>query len=300
VPATTEPQVRKLRKLALDPAEYKRRVASERDFSELVTKSTVVYDKDAEAISIVYLELDDDFSGVVEALRSIQTKSAGRTGGMVSNSRIFGYSPRITLRRDYCSSASLAYDNPEAHSRICSLASMVSRYYQAWHPELYAEHQRVVEKVLPGWRLEGSVFTSGIINRDNQLPYHHDAGNFRNVWSNMLAFKRKVGGGYLAVPEYDLGFQIRDHSLLMFDGQNILHGVTPILKWAADSYRYTIVFYSLRGMWQCLTPEEETQRYRRKRTEREVRRAESKPDPEAQAEILRVRAIERMARRGNE
>jgi len=302
VPATTEPQVRKLRKRTIDTSEYLRRVAAERDFSELITTSTVVYDQDTEQVSIVYLELDDDFSGIPEALATVQTKSDSRTGGMVSNSRIFGYQPRNTIRRDYCTSASLAYDNPEAHARIAGLASMVSTYYEAWHPELYAEHQKQVEQVLPNWRLEGSVFTSGIINRDNQLLYHHDAGNFRNVWSNMLAFKRKVGGGYLSVPEYDLGFQIRDRSLLMFDGQNILHGVTPILKWAADSYRYTIVFYSLRGMWKCVTPEEEQRRYRKVRTEREFRRAE-KPisaDPQNFASVMELRAKERMSRRGNE
>jgi len=72
------------------------------------------------------------------------------------------------------------------------------------------------------------------------------------VWSNMLGFKRHCEGGYLAVPEYDLALEIADNSLSMFDGQNLLHGVTPMRLTSDGAHRFTIVFYSLKGVWQCL------------------------------------------------
>lgn len=279
MPVIAEPAIRRLTRRPLDLKPFKMRRAAEDDYSELVTTSTVVYDEDAQQVSIVYLELDDAFPGVVEALKRIEYKTNGRAGGMPTRSRVFGYQPRITIRRDFCAATSLATEAPEDHARIAHLAETVGRYYQQWHPELYAEHQKQVDRVLPNWRLEDTVFTSGIINKNNPLLYHHDAGNFKNVWSNMLAFKSRVGGGYLSVPEYELGFQISDRSLLMFDGQNLLHGVTPIHLQGAEAYRYTIVFYSLKQMWQCLTPDEEQRRFRKKRTEREFRRAE-KPVPD--------------------
>ena len=300
MPVIGEPEVRRLRKRPLDIAPYKLRRAAESDYVELVKGSTVVYDEELGQVTVVYLELDDEFPGVTEALLSVPFSARSRTGGMVSTSATIGFAPRNTIRRDYCNAAALSRSHPEAHSRIASLAETVARYYEQYHPELYADHQRQVEKVLLNWRLENSVFTSGIINKNNPLLYHHDAGNFKNVWSNMLAFKSKVGGGYLSVPEYNLGFQIRDRSLLMFDGQNLLHGVTPIQLLAPDAYRYTIVFFSLRGMWQCMTPDEEMQRYRKVRTEREFRRAEAPvaENPKTYADLRALRAKERAARRG--
>ena len=55
----------------------------------------------------------------------------------------------------------------------------------------------------------------------------------------------------------------------MFDGQGIMHGVTPITYESPLSYRYSIVYYSLKQMWKCLTIDEELVRIRNKKTQRE-------------------------------
>ena len=89
----------------------------------------------------------------------------------------------------------------------------------------------------------------------------------------MLAFKKDTLGGFLSLPEYGIGLEIADNSVLIFDGQNITHGVTPITKLGKESYRYTVVYYSLQQMWHCLTQEEELERVRNRRVESEGRRA---------------------------
>lgn len=267
-----EPQVLKLEKRELDIDNYKRRSASESDYEMLVDASTVVRDVGEGKVSIVYLELEEDHSPVVQALKRISYNKDSRTRGMMTRSRVFGFMPRNTIRRDYCTATSLLHEDPDAHQLVMRYADKVARQYEQFNPELYAEHQRQVERVLPDYKIGKSVFTSGIINKNNPLPYHHDAGNFKNAWSNMLVFKHRTTGGYLSVPEYGLGFELKDNSLLMFDGQSILHGVTPIQKFGKQAYRYSIVFYSLQQMWQCLTPEEEMKRYRKVRSEREYKR----------------------------
>lgn len=75
------------------------------------------------------------------------------------------------------------------------------------------------------------------------------------------------------MPEYNACFELKDNSLLMFDGQSLIHGVTPIRRKTRDAHRFSIVFYSMQQMWNCLTPEEEIKRYRKVRSEREYKRA---------------------------
>lgn len=269
-------------KRELDLKQYARRRASEDDYATLVRESTVIYDESADKVAVVYLELDDDTTDVVQAIQRIRYDRDTRTSGMATQSKIFGYMPRRTIRRDYCHEAALSREDHEAHATVMSYAEKVSTHYQCYEPELYAAHQREVEKVLPDYKIGSSVFTSGIINKNNPLPYHHDAGNFKNVWSNMLVFKHHTHGGYLSVPEYDVGFELKDNSLLMFDGQNILHGVTPITNYGKDAYRYSVVFYSLQNMWKCLSPEEEIKRYRKVRSEREYKRLKNDREKRAQ------------------
>ena len=274
-----EPQVLRLRKAPIDIADFKQadgrmRMARPEDVTLLVDRSTLIYDVEQEEVTVAYLQLDEPADAVVQALKRIPYVEDARPSGVASKAKIIGYRGPSQLRgRGFCSSATLEDEDPQAHHLIMGYASKVARYYEQFHPSLYAEHQKQAEKVLPEWRIEDSPFTSGIVNRDNVLAYHHDAGNFKNVWSNMLGFKYGVTGGYLNVPEYGLALEIADNSLTMFDGQGLLHGVTPFQRTRRDSYRFTIVYYALKALWQCKDPVENVKAAARKRVEREERRA---------------------------
>jgi hypothetical protein len=196
-------------------------------------------------------------------LRRLDIRRSNRLGGLLSRSRTFGYHPRNRIRYNFCGPASLAADDAEAHAQIMRSAEVAARAYAAVNPALYARHVALAQAVRRAWRLEGTPFTSGIVNRDNPLAYHYDAGNFRGVWSAMLGFRRDVTGGALAAPAYDVGFAIADRSLLLFDGQSLLHGITPFRRTSPRGYRITVVYYSLDEMWRCLPPGEEAKRPRR-------------------------------------
>jgi hypothetical protein len=236
----------------VDLDRYRGAFADLRHVSTVTEGDVVVHLAGAEQPSVVYVELAERLPEAVAALRSIRFQQVARTGGMKSTSRTFGYAPAKVLRREEtCQAAVLAKEAPREHAIIAGLASVVEREYLRWNAEQYEHHEEVVSKVLPDWRLAGGVFTSGIINRNNKLPYHYDAGNFADCWSNMLVFKYGCVGGDLVCPELDLAFRLRDHSLLMFDGQSILHGVSPFRLIRRDGYRYSVVFYSLQQMWRC-------------------------------------------------
>lgn len=261
-----------VRKRDIDLKQYVKRTALESDYDELIRENTIVY-CDGQPL-IYYFVLTCDTAAVEAAVRSIRYEAGMRPTGLYSESRIFGYRPRLALRKDFCSATGLAGESPKEHVVLCDFAKVLSDEYARLAPQVYAVHERVTSKrVKAQWRLQDTPFTSGIVNKNNPLKYHFDAGNFKNVYSNMVAFRRDVGGGNLACPEYGIGLEIATNSVTIFDGQSVLHGVTPIRKFSESAYRYTIVYYSLEQMWRCETVDEELVRIRQVKTERERKRA---------------------------
>lgn len=257
----------------IDLERFRGAYADERHVATIVDEPCIVHvDGDANP-SIIYIELDEKLPKAVAALRRIHYPTTARTSGLLSTSRTFGYAPKLTVRGDEtCHEAKLAVDDPEAHAEIAGLSEIVEHWYRRLNPGMYDQHREIVSAVSPEWRLGDGVFTSGIINRNNKLPYHYDRGNFKDCWSNMLVFKSGCLGGDLTCPEIDLSFRLHDHSLLMFDGQNILHGVTPFRFSRKDGYRFSVVFYSLKQMWRCDTKADTVALAAARRTERERRR----------------------------
>lgn len=173
----------------------------------------------------------------------------------------------------------MAVEHPSEHAAICNAAPAINAQYQKFFPEVHKQHREVAKKVREQWMIPGSVFTSGIVNYNNPLQYHFDAGNFSQVCSAMVAFRHKTKGGHLACPELGVAFEIADRSLILFDGQKLLHGVTPIKRLSEGAFRFTIVYYSLKQMWNCETVQGEVDALRERRTKTEQRRAKEKAEP---------------------
>lgn len=261
---------------SVDLKKFRGGFASDKHCQHEITEPTIVYVDGMPDVPVaVYARLPERLPHVVAALKRINYGRHSRTAGMLTQSKTFGYAPKLEVRQqETCHVAGLAKEDPAAHLTITSLTRYVERIYQSANPKLYQQHTDTVQKVLPEWRLNDGVFTSGIINQNNRLPYHFDAGNFANCWSNMLVFKRHCTGGDLACPELDTVFRLDDHSVLLFDGQSILHGVTPFRLTRSDGHRYTIVYYSLQQMWRCDPQVDGVRLAQKRRTERERKKIE--------------------------
>lgn len=240
----------------------------ESDYNLFIDEDTIIRDYDSGEIVIVYLKLTDDLSELRDSVVNLKYAKGRRTAGLKTQDKVFGFMQRLGVANDYCSTAVFAKSNPKEHSIVCNFGENLSKLYEKYVPEIYKQHQEIVfDKVKPQWVIKNSVFTSGIINKNNQLNYHFDRGNFKNVYSNMIAFKKNMLGGHLSIPEYEVGLEISDSSVTLFDGQKILHGVTPLKFLSEDSYRYTLVYYSLEQMWKCETPQQELARVKKLKTE---------------------------------
>jgi hypothetical protein len=249
------------------------------DIEPDITEACIVIDPDTDEVVLMYLPLE---AAVVKSARNAvlgikQWGSAGRTGGWDSAARTFGLAPRKPFHgRESCRPTVLASEQPAEHAKLVALAEPLKAMLQAALPQVWTEDNAVMTaEVTPEWRmLPDSNWTSGVVNRTAELPYHRDAFNF-DVWSAMPVVRRGVRGGHLSVPEYGATVACRDGWAVFFPGYKYVHGVTPIKQVDKDGYRYSIVFYALKGMKDCFTHAVETAKGREKRTQREQELAEA-------------------------
>lgn len=89
-----------------------------------------------------------------------------------------------------------------------------------------------------------------------------------------MVCRRQVEGAYLHLADYDTYFTVPHGSILIFDGQSITHGVTPMRMLSPAGFRYSIVTYAKVGMKKCCAdPKGEAHRAAVEATEAEDRRA---------------------------
>jgi hypothetical protein len=199
---------------------------------------------------------------------------ARRQSGVPSRSMTFGFLPRMPLnQRDYCSRSSSDRNHPRLREALYFYAQQMSKVLEKWFPERYELSVQAMKTVRKDWVIPNSIFTSGILNQDNPLVYHYDSGNFEGTWAVMISFKRQISGGHLVLPELGVKLACADSSISIFNNQEELHGVSPIHQTGPDSYRYTVVFYSMEQICKCGSPQEELVRANKQRTKTEQKRA---------------------------
>ena len=253
--------------------DYKQRSALESDASMLINEDTLLV-CDGKPV-ILYCKIKKDTSALRWAVRSIKYDTYKRTAGLKTTSKIFGYMPKLPMRKDFCSATAMAKEYPKEHFVVTDFAKTLAEFYKESFPEVYTYHFELAEeKLKKEWTIGNTPFTSGIINKNNPLKYHHDSGNFRDVLSNMIVFKRDCKGGRLVCPEYNVKFECTDDSVVIFDGQKILHGVSPLTV-GENGYRYSVVYYSLQQMWKCEDVNLELDRIKQVKTDRETKRLHS-------------------------
>jgi hypothetical protein len=240
-----------------------------------ITEAGIFVDEDTNEPFLVYMPMEEDMVPELRAaVRGVKYSSSGVTRqqlGIENHSRTFGMAPRKPFQtREACRPTSLSYEQPEIHDVLVRTADRLSQMMRKIAPEVYENDKTETGAVADEWRIsEDSLWTSGVINKTSTLPYHYDGNNF-DMWSAMPVVRRGIRGGALSMPEYGVTVECRDGWVLFFPGYRYLHGVTPIAHVTKDAYRYSVVYYCLRGMKDCFTYAVEQAEARKKRTQREV------------------------------
>jgi hypothetical protein len=245
------------------------------DLAPDITEAGIYVDEDTNEPFLVYMPMEEDMVPELRAaVRGVKYSSSGVTRqqmGIENHSRTFGMAPRKPFQtREACRPTSLSYEQPEIHDVLVRTADRLSQMMRQIAPEVYDNDKVETNAVADEWRIsEDSLWTSGVINKTSTLPYHYDGNNF-DMWSAMPVVRRGIRGGALSMPEYGVTVECRDGWVLFFPGYRYLHGVTPIAHVTKDAYRYSVVYYCLRGMKDCFTYAVEQAEARKKRTAREV------------------------------
>lgn len=235
------------------------------------TAPGIYVDSETEQPIFVYLPMPRMVPELRRAVLDLKMASTVRANGMANVSRTFGMAPRKPMmRREACTATTMSIEQPESHQVLVDLAEVFTQMMRELLPEVTEHDHLVVEQVLPEWRMtDDALWTSGVVNRSAALPYHLDRANF-NTWSAMPVIRRHMRGGYLDIPEYDLVCACRDGWVTFFLGQALVHGVTPMTPVRKDAYRYSVVYYAMKGMKDCFTVAVEQARARETRGEREA------------------------------
>lgn len=215
-------------------------------------------------------------NGLRHALRAFPiTQTVLRSKGIESRAQTFGYLARAPLlRRNSCRISPIAARAPAEHAWLCGLASWLAFLLQEYLPEQYAANLAAASVVHEDWRLPGDLWTSGIVNLTTELPYHMDRNNLK-AWSAMPVIRRGTRGGHLHLPELEIDGEplvlpCRDGDVIFFNGQDLMHGVTPIKRVMKDGYRYSVVYYPVANMRHGLPREQELAATQTRRTELEA------------------------------
>jgi hypothetical protein len=261
-----------------------KRVMSEEETSELVgtmvenleancNEAGIYVDEDTDEIILAYFPMEEEVNLLRRSVLNIKYGSTKRQSlGIENLSRTFGMAPRkVFQRRESCRPTTLAGEQPNEHAVLVAFAEKFAKMFKEFAPDLY-EHdvKALAEAGLENeWRMtDDALWTSGVVNKSSTLPYHRDGFNFA-TWSAMPVIRRDMKGGYLNFPAYDMTCACRDGWVLFFPGYKYVHGVTPMTPVKKDAYRYSIVYYALRGMKDCFTYAVETARGGENRTKRE-------------------------------
>jgi hypothetical protein len=239
------------------------------DLQPTVTEAVRAVDADTGETVFAYAPLGD-VAELRRAVLAIHVSTHYRMSGLTAGSRTFGYSQRRPVyQREGCSMSALGQEQPAEHRVLEKYADRLADMLQVVDPGLVERGRVAVAEVEDDWRLgDRKLWTSGVVNQSAVLPYHRDAFNFP-AWSAMPVLRRHVEGGYLHIPEYGATIGCRDGWAVFFAGYQLVHGVTPMGARRDGGYRYSVVFYALKGMKDCFTAAEETRYSRKRRTERE-------------------------------
>lgn len=234
--------------------------------SKIVNDESLVI-KDGEIVA-VYKKAPFNISKILLACQLLKFVSSVRFSGINSYTINLNASPRNPRLDNRCWQSKLKRENPIIHDLFIAAARQLAKYYHKYFKQRFLSQVRTnysgIKRVDSTYRISGTPFTGGVINKDSALSYHFDSANKKGGISCMLIFKKNQAGGELILPQLDIGFACQDGYMLLFDGKTYLHGVTPILKHQTlKGYRYTIVFYNNEGMELCLPPDDEERHYQK-------------------------------------
>jgi hypothetical protein len=247
------------------------------DYSYLISEDTI-FTKNGKAVGI-YIKINHPLINEIRkaTLETKYVKTYRTRKALPTQSSVFGSLPRIPLRNDYCRFSTQTKNEKLNAKRLFTFMEVLTNIYKEYLPEQFNHDLQVIQENVNNDFLlkENQPFTTANINVNHAIKYHKDTGNFRGNLSNVLILRDGIVGGELVFPEYGFALEQSDSYLAVFDGQNEIHGVMPIIQIKEKPYRASIVYYTLENMKHCYPFKMEVERLQNLSTIRAKKRAEN-------------------------
>ncbi len=205
---------------------------------------------------LVYLKFDQNNfqKGLNQLLKLTFYKSNRKLLGKNNYSIIAGGMSKHTNHSDFCNVGALSLKDVYLNDLIINcyskvLADLFVQFLPQW--DKIGNHWYNQTKIHEDYRMQKTIYTSAILNKNSAHYYHFDTANLLNTYSAMIILKNQVSGGYLVLPEYELAIEAANASVIFFYGRNILHGVSPIKYHDKNGFRYSIVYYTNEALKDC-------------------------------------------------
>lgn len=249
-------------------------------YNKLISEDTI-FTKNGKKVGI-YVKISHPLVNEIRkaSLETKYVKTYRTNKALPTQSSVFGSLPRIAVRNDYCRYSSQTKSEKKNTQRLFTFMEVLTNIYKEHLPNQFEHDIKVIAENVNGDYLlkDKQPFATANINVNHAIKYHKDSGNFRGNLSNVLILKDGILGGELVFPEYGFALSQDDCYLAIFDGQNEIHGVMPIIKTKENPYRASIVYYTLENMKHCYPFKMEVERLQKLSTERARKRADNK-DP---------------------
>lgn len=249
-------------------------------YNKIISEDTI-FTKNGKKVGI-YIKISHPLISEIRraSLETKYVKTYRTNKALPTQSSVFGSLPRIAVRNDYCRYSAQTKSEKKNTQRLFTFMEVLTNIYKEHLPNQFEHDIKVIaENVNDDYLLKDKQpFATANINVNHAIKYHKDSGNFRGNLSNVLILKDGILGGELVFPEYGFALSQNDCYLAIFDGQNEIHGVMPIIKTKENYYRASIVYYTLENMKHCYPFKMEVERLQKLSTERARKRADNK-DP---------------------
>jgi hypothetical protein len=243
-------------------------------YSTVINENCVI--KKNGEIKGIYYKIDkktiDEIKEIVKTTKFIDSHRTKKA--ITTRSSVFGFLPRNPMRQDYCRISESSKKERNNFFKLYDFSKKLIEIYKQHLPEKYQKDISIISSsIKKEWMLDEEIpFTTISLNVNHAIKYHLDTANYKNNFSNVLICSDGIKGGELVLPEYEIALSQENGFLLIFDGQNEIHGVMPIIPLKKDFFRASLVYYALENMKHCYPFKEEVKRIKIKDTERAKKR----------------------------
>lgn len=168
-------------------------------------------------------------------------------------SGIVGYMDRSS-RFPYCRLTAFTEKQFDKFKSAYPTIKAVNELYKKFVPERYENQYKAILDTSEDFVIRDTVFTTVTVNLSFQTAVHKDAGDLKSGFGNLFVLEQgRYTGGYFCLPEWRIGFDVREGDCLFVDVHQ-WHGNTPII---GEGHRMSLVMYYREKMGECGTMEEE-------------------------------------------